>query len=115
MPLRDELQKICAEQHKRMVAKGFWEKPPEEESPLERQGRLMLLVGEVAEVSEALRGGERRLSEKIPPFCKEEEEAADIFLRLADICGAYDLNLGGAVEAKLTHNTKRPPKHGKTC
>lgn len=73
--------------------------------------KLMLIVGEVAEVSEALREGNPE-SKKIPGFTCEEEEMADIILRAMDYAAKEGLRLAEAVLAKHKFNTTRPHKHG---
>jgi len=37
-----------------------------------------------------------------------EVELADVFIRIFDIAGAHDLDLGGAVLEKLNFNKNRP-------
>ena len=90
-------------------AKGFWDG---ERNKLEQQ---MLIVSEVAEMTEAVRRKEAIPSPKIPEFTEEEEEAADVFIRLLDYAGGHSLRLGEAVLAKLRYNASRPYKHGKAC
>lgn len=95
------------------IAKG-WHKTPFERgaSHLDVKFRkLMLIVGEVAEVSEALREGNPE-SKKIPGFTCEEEEMADIILRAMNYAAKEGLQLAEAVLAKHQFNTTRPHKHG---
>ena len=44
-----------------------------------------------------------------------EEELADIIIRVADLAGFMDINLGRAVHRKTMVNRSRPRKHGKIC
>ena len=42
-----------------------------------------------------------------------EDEIADAFLRLMDLCGAYDIDIEKAINMKQIYNKTRPTKHGK--
>lgn len=63
------------------------------------------------EVSEAVIGYTRP-SEKIPGFSCEEEELADVILRIMDYAGLKKLRIAEAVVAKHNHNCSRPYRHG---
>ncbi len=41
-----------------------------------------------------------------------EEEVADVFIRLMDLCGKLDIDVGQVVLAKMEYNSKRPYLHG---
>lgn len=43
------------------------------------------------------------------------EELADIIIRVCDLAGYLDINLGRAVYQKMKINESRPRKHGKLC
>lgn len=43
------------------------------------------------------------------------EELADIVIRVCDLAGYLEINLGRAVHQKMLHNKQRPRKHGKLC
>lgn len=45
--------------------------------------------------------------------CGFPVEIADTIIRLADICGKYNLDLNAIVEEKMKYNETRPYKHGK--
>ena len=80
--------------------KGFvtsWENMPE---------KLMLVVTEVSEAMEAYRIGDRE---------NFNEEIADTFIRLLDICGAINMDIEEEIIHKMQVNEKRPHKHGKNC
>ena len=67
--------------------------------------KIALKHGEVSEMHEGLRKG---LPDKhLPLRSNEEVEAADIFIRLADYCGARNLDLLGAVKEKMKYNSVR--------
>ena len=91
------LNKWIIECHKLAVEKGWWSK----DRPIPEL--LMLMVTELAEAMEAYRVGDRR---------NLEEELADLFIRLADTCGGYGINLEVAVRKKHEFNKGRPYRHG---
>ncbi len=53
------------------------------------------------------------MDQHCPEFTNVEIEAADIFIRMADMAGAYQWRLGAAIKAKQLYNETRPEKHGK--
>ena len=69
-----------------------------------------LITSEVAEMTEACR--KPAMSEHIPDFTGEEEEAADIAIRLAGYARRRGLNLDAAISAKMKFNLTRSSKHG---
>ena len=42
-----------------------------------------------------------------------EDEIADAFLRLMDLCGEYNIDIEKHIRLKAAYNQMRPPKHGK--
>lgn len=111
----EELVKLVIETTAKRVfegnkEKGFW--PEGSRNKLEQH---MLIVSEVAEMTEAVRKVEPMASKKIPEFTEEEEELADVLIRVFDYAGGHSLRLGEAVIEKLRYNQSRPFKHGKTC
>ena len=74
--------------------------------------RIALMHEELSEALWALRHG-RPDSKKIPEFENLEEELADAVIRICDFCAKENLDLSGAICAKLAHNATRPKLHGK--
>lgn len=104
------------------VKKGFWEVPSWAKEPagpgvaagyllLKRAEKIALMHSELSEALEGIRG--ESTSDKIPEFTAEEEEMADLYIRLMDYAGGFNLRLGEAIVAKLAFNATRPHKHGK--
>jgi NTP pyrophosphatase (non-canonical NTP hydrolase) len=61
-----------------------------------------------SEVSEGLEGYRKDLFDDHLPHRKMiEVELADAMIRIGDLAGAMDLDLGGAVEEKLAYNANR--------
>lgn len=77
--------------------------------------QLLLAVTEIAEATEELRAGhapnELRFSDNGKPE-GVPSEIADVFIRLAHMCGAHKIDIGTAVVEKLRYNLTRPHRHG---
>ena len=91
------LSKLC---HRIAREKGFWD------SKRNTGEMLMLIVTELSEAMEA-----HRLKDK-EGF---NEEIADTFIRLFDLCGGLKIDILKEIEKKTLKNKKRPYKHGKIC
>ena len=100
-----EISQMQEEVHRTAIEHGWWEKP----RPVGEV--LMLMVTELAEAMEAYRSGNPE-SEKIPGFSQMEEELADVVIRLLDFAGGEDLDIEGALIAKMAYNENRPYRHG---
>ena len=74
-------------------------------NPYTFSNKLMLIVTEVAEACEADR--KDLMDDHLPHLKGIVCELADAMIRIADLCGAYDLDLGGAVAQKLAYNAVR--------
>lgn len=62
-----------------------------------------------SEISEAMEGHRKNLmDDKLPHRKMIEVELADAMVRIMDLSGGLDLDLGGALAEKLAFNTQRP-------
>src|SRR5690606_9329287 len=78
---------------------GWHDKPRE-------VGTMLMLV--VSEVSEAMEGFRKDLmDDHLPNRKMAEVELADAVIRIFDLAGKLDMDLGGAVYEKLVYNTQR--------
>ena len=96
----EALNKIALGIAKWREEKGFqteWKNMPE---------KLMLVVTELSEAMEAYRHADRK---------NFEEEIADTFIRLFDICGSINIDIENEIKKKMEVNKLRPQKHGKEC
>ena len=91
------------------VRNGFWE----EGTKRNKAECIALMHSELSEALEALRDGNPK-SDKIEGFSQVEEELADAVIRILDFCGGFNLDLQGAIIAKLSYNENRPFKHNKS-
>jgi NTP pyrophosphatase (non-canonical NTP hydrolase) len=119
------IKDLIKQAHDNAVEKGFYDVPYRNISEI-----LMLIVSEIAEAQEALRKNKILLSDfnfdKI--YCYGElnyiifkdqikdtfeDEIADAFIRLADLCGYLNIDIEKFIQAKMEYNKMRIEKHGK--
>ncbi len=102
MILSEHLNDLVWEAHKTAVEKG-WHEPA-----VSVPHALMMVVDEVTELLSEFRQDPVDIE-------KVYAEMADIFIRLFDFCGAYDLSgsrLAEAITVKMEKNKQRPYRHG---
>lgn len=85
--------------------KGFWDCAPN------KGEKIALMHSELSEMLEGIR--KPSADSHCPEFTSEEVELADLLIRAFDYAGYFQLNLVGALLAKLDYNTTREYKHGK--
>ncbi len=84
--------------------RGWW-KPGDQFDPIIMASKIALIHSEVSEMLEGLRKGLADVH--LPHRSSEEVEAADIFIRLMDYCGARNLDILSAVIEKMEYNITR--------
>lgn len=99
----DQIVEFC---HHLALEAGWWEGVPRPDVPVpEINTKLLLIVTEIAEATEGVR--KDRMDDKLPHRKMVEVELADALIRICDLAGAMDLDLGGAVVEKLLFNATR--------
>lgn len=87
----------CKRAYEIAKSKGWHEKERE-------MGTMLALVhSEISEALEADRNGDAE---------NFAEELADVFIRIFDLCGSRNIDLGKAIEMKMRKNEGRDYKHG---
>jgi NTP pyrophosphatase (non-canonical NTP hydrolase) len=94
--------------HGNNVEAGWWTDIATGESLIGKRnvGELLCLVH--SEISEAMEGYRKNLmDDKLPHRKMIEVELADAIIRIFDLAGSMDLDLGGAFVEKIAYNKKR--------
>ena len=100
-----EVVNVCYE---RAVLAGWWTdlKTGEDMRGKRNVPELLCLIH--SEISEAMEGHRKgAMDDKLPHRPALEVELADAVIRICDLAGGFDLDLGGAVAEKLAYNRNR--------
>jgi NTP pyrophosphatase (non-canonical NTP hydrolase) len=111
--MRFNVTDLILEAHATATEKGFWDQD-------RNFGELlMLVVTELGEAMEDYRKGNGPSETWFEPGsdgrdkpCGIPSELADVVIRIADICGAHQIDLQAAIMEKLAYNRTRPYRHG---
>ena len=132
-----EIQKLIKEAHETAKSKGFYDKCDEYGIIKRNIGEMLMLI--VSEVGEALESHRKDMfsNKEIVRCCFEdikcmelsddacrpsfescikdtfEDEIADVFIRLFDLCGYLNIDIEKHIKLKMAYNKTRPIKHGK--
>ena len=130
------MKNLINKAHGTAKEKGFWD------TERNVSEMLMLIVSELAEAQEALRKNHFADKSAITGLSQDieleksddefqmdkgiwkglfedkikssfEDEIADVAIRLFDLCGGLDIDLGKHIELKMKYNSMRGYKHGK--
>ena len=92
--LKECVDALVKRSHGAAAKAGWWDK----EKTWETVPRCLMLI--VSEIAEAMEGDRKDLmDDKLPHRKMIEVELADAMIRIADLAGALDLDLGGASPA----------------
>jgi len=92
------IKDLCEESHNQAILSGWWD--TERTFP----EAIMMVITELSESVQKDRSGDI-------DGC--DEELADTFIRLADICQHYEIDIELEIKKKMEINKKRIYKHGK--
>jgi NTP pyrophosphatase (non-canonical NTP hydrolase) len=102
----NDLSDTC---HKNSYDAGWWHDPetgePLKGNPYVVATKLALIHSEVSEAMEGHRRG--AMDDKLPERSMLEVELADVLIRVFDLAGALELDVGGALVEKMGFNKDR--------
>ena len=102
----ESLNELVKEIHDNNVKAGWWTDLNTGERKDRNVGELLCLVH--SEISEAMEGIRKNLKDdKLPHRSMFEVELADAIIRIFDLAGAHNLDLGGAMKEKIEFNKSR--------
>jgi NTP pyrophosphatase (non-canonical NTP hydrolase) len=114
MNTREALNELADAAYKNASDKGFHDADYEYSSVELYSKWTANLHGEISELWEAARRGHlEHPCDKCCPLTCEEEEFADIIIRVLDSSKARGIDIGKAVELKMAYNASREYMHGK--
>ena len=107
-----DIKTLIQESHETATEKGWWDKPERNIPEL-----LALIHSEVSEALESYREtGIYQLDRTWFTSKNKPEgftvELADVLIRIADLCGEFNLDLEDALKTKMEYNKTRPYRHG---
>ena len=118
------LNEVCDLVHDANVAKGFYDKEKsfpeiialchsELSEALEADRKLRWVIGDAAKTTLQIKN-DTLFKDEFKQHVKDtvEDEIADEFIRLMDLCGYYKIDIENHIAAKLRFNKLREYKHG---
>lgn len=106
--VKDGVNRLVDECYGRSSAAGWWNEYdaiPDNLKKFYLTTKLCLIHSEVSEAMEGLRKDLK--DDHLPHRTMLEVELADAIIRIADLAGSLELDLGGAVTEKLEYNAQR--------
>lgn len=105
----EEVNKLVNRCYQQSKDAGWWNdlktgQPLELTNSLKAE-KIALMHSELSEALEGMR--KNTMDDKLPHRQQVEVELADAVIRIADFCGRLGLDLGGAIEEKLSYNRNR--------
>lgn len=104
----EHIYALSKEIHETAVEKGWWDKE-KDLSNISVAVKVLLIISELSEGVEALRGNRWEGSIGTGSF---SEELADAIIRILDLCFASGIDISWYINEKMKYNKNRPFRHG---
>lgn len=117
------LNELARLAHRNAVEHGFYAEYYDLMATLERAGADMRLMeaaerdftlAQIAKIASECGEAVHAIQHGEQPECIVEE-LADVVIRIFDLCGRMDADVGRSLTGKMARNRCRPYKHGKLC
>lgn len=102
------MNQLAKDIHEDNVRAGWWTDLATGESIVGKRNIPEMLMLIVSEVAEAMEGHRKNLmDDKLPHRKMLEVELADAIIRIMDLCGSMNYDIGGAISEKRAFNAIR--------
>lgn len=123
MVYNKSVNEIVDEAHDMARSKGFYEDIEAMTGLLTAQGQQQMreaakrdfVLGQLAKITSEVGETVQAIQRKGIYHSDVAEELADVIIRVCDLAGFLEINLGREVHQKMRINAQRPRKHGKLC
>ena len=123
MEYKTSLNELVDAAHSNAISKGFYEDVVALRGYLAAQGQQALraaakrdfVLAQLSKIACEVGEAVQEIQRKGVSADGVAEELADVVIRVCDLAGYLDINLGRAVHKKMLYNATRPYKHGKQC
>lgn len=123
MQYNQDINAIVVRAHETAVSKGFYEDIEalcgnlvhNDMQALKEVAKRDFVLGQLAKIDSEVGETVGAIQRKGIYHSDVEEELADVIIRVCDLAGYLEINLGRAVHQKMKINESRPRKHGKLC
>lgn len=109
MSTKENVNKLFEQCHAASWSAGWWHEEDGTDIRDNKYAVAVKLILGISELIEAMEGDRKGLmDDKLPHRSMLEVELADAVIRIGDLAIAYNLDVGGAIEEKMSFNITRP-------